>query len=388
MISPQEFVQYLKERCWLFCSCVPCSFFQAAINCVREDTGLRYVTVPNEGSALALAAGSYLAGTPGVVMIQNSGFGNLVNPLTSLNMIYGLPALLFISGRAYGVADEPQHEVIGRTMGGVLKAMGVQGCDLPTEKATYQKALDEARRYMEETRQPFVFFVRKDTVGTYEPEKPACEDGGVKPPRACGSHGASAQNAYPLSRMDAIRIIAENFKGGEHVIATTGMPSRELFSVADRAENFYMQGSMGHAASIGLGIALTRPEKKMVVLDGDGALLMHMGVLSAVGHYKPANFFHLVLDNEAYETTGNQDTTSKTTDFCLAAKAAGYRETAEAADEAGLREKLRLLLGAKGPVLLRIKINRRPAGKVPRITTKYTSEQITANFKKTLDEKK
>ncbi len=366
MISPQDFVQALKTRKWRFFTGVPCSFFQSAINCVRGDKDLRYIIAPNEGSALALASGACLAGQPAVVMIQNSGLGNLINPLTSLNMIYHLPALIFVSGRAYGVADEPQHEIIGRTMGGMLSAMGVAFSDLPQESGAYEKALDEARVYIGQKNQPCVFFVRKDTVGSYEV--------------------SVEKGAYPLSRLEAIRIIAENLKGHEAVVATTGMASRELFSAADRKGNFYMQGSMGHAPAIGLGIALARPEKKVVILDGDGALLMHLGVLSAIGHYQPKNFYHLVLDNEAYETTGNQDTTSASTDFCLAAKAAGYRQAQEAADEKSLRRTLNDFLAGPGPVLLRIKINRTPADKVPRISSKYSSEQISQRFKSALDE--
>src|SRR3989338_3730015 len=118
-MTADEFVQALKKKSYRFFTGVPCSFFQAAIHRVIDDRALRYVIVPNEGSGLALAAGSYLAGQLSVVMIQNSGLGNLINPLTSLNMIYKIPALIFISGRAYGVADEPQHEIIGKTMGQV-----------------------------------------------------------------------------------------------------------------------------------------------------------------------------------------------------------------------------------------------------------------------------
>ncbi len=362
MISPREFVDILKAENFKDFTGVPCSFFQAATSCVIDDADARYVMVPNEGSALALASGFYLAGRSCALMIQNSGFGNLVNPLTSLSMIYGLPVLVFMSGRSYGVPDEPQHEVIGKTMGAVLDALGVRHEDMPDKPAEFREALKRAKAAMESKKQPFFFFVRKGTLDEYKP-------------------GRGAKGGYPLKRIDAIRIVAETLAGDELVVATTGKPSRELFSVSDKRGNFYMQGSMGHAASIGLGTALARPDKKTVVLDGDGALLMHMGVLSSIGHYKPENFYHVVLDNESYETTGDQDTTSPTTDFAAAAKACGYRSAEEVRDEAGLRSALQRVLRAPGPVLLRVKINRISTEDIPRISSKYDSVMIASNFR-------
>jgi phosphonopyruvate decarboxylase len=365
MINPQEFVNSLKRSGFHFFTGVPCSFFQSAINCVRADDGLQYLSAVNEGAALALASGAQLAGRGAVVMLQNSGLGNLINPLTSLNMIYNLPVLLFISGRAYGVQDEPQHEIMGKTMGGLLEAMGVCYSDLPQDLKDYEEALRAAKKTMSQRQQPYVFFVRKDSVGSFE--TPA------------------VKGDYPLSRMAAIKIVAEFLKDDDVVIATTGMPSRELFSSCDRPLNFYMQGSMGHAPSIALGVALSKPGQRVISLDGDGALLMHMGVLSTIGYYKPENFFHIVLDNEAYETTGNQDTTSSSTDFCQAAKACGYREVFNAGSEDELRLSLRRLFDQRGPVLLRVKINRVTEIKSARITTKYTCGQITQNFKTALN---
>ena len=365
MISPRDFVGALKKRGIRSFTGVPCSFFQAAINHVIHDRTLSYAMVPNEGSALALAAGAYLGGGSTAVLIQNSGFGNLVNPLTSLCMIYKIPALLFISGRAYGVPDEPQHEIIGKTMGPILDAIGISHRDLPGEKAAYEKALDEALRAMAKDKMPFAFFVRKDTINDTVAEK----------------HG---KEIYPLKRIEAIQIITDVLKGDESVIATTGKPSRELFAVRDRQKNFYMQGSMGHAPSIGLGLALEEPKKKVVVLDGDGAILMHMGILSSVGHYKPKNFYHIALDNESYETTGDQDTTSPTTDFTKVARACGYAQTADARSGKELKSKLSVLLKKRGPAFLRVKINRVPTANIPRISSKYASQQITENFRKAL----
>lgn len=362
MISPKNFIEALKAKGFTSFTGVPCSFFQAAINYVLDRPKLRYTIVPNEGSALALASGAHLAGNPTALLIQNSGFGNLVNPLTSLNMIYGIPALIFMSGRAYGVQDEPQHEIVGRSMGKALDAFGVRHQDMPSDLKAFKKSLDVACRWMKEKKQPFVFFVKKGTIEEYS----ASESPGAR---------------FPLKRIDAIRVIGDCLTGDEYVVATTGKPSRELFAVKDRAKNFYMQGSMGHAASIGLGVALAKPGKKVIVLDGDGAILMHLGILSSVGRYKPKNFYHVVLDNEAYETTGNQDTTSATTSFDQVAASCGYLHAMEAQDAKSLKTSFMSLMKKPGPVFLRVKINRKPTDDIPRISSKYSSIQIAKRFK-------
>lgn len=362
MITAQQFVNGLKARGIREFTGVPCSFFQAAITCVLSDPELRYTMVPNEGAALALAAGTYLAGQRTAVMIQSSGVGNLINPLTSLSMIYRLPALLLISGRAYGIADEPQHAVMGKAMGPMLDVIGIRHMDLPMDIASLEAALEDAMRWLEREKLPVAFFIRK---GTFASEV----DREARPVK------------YPLKRIEAIRIVAETLEGSEFVIATTGKPSRELCSVLDRHENFYMQGSMGHAAAIGLGVALQHPSKKVVILDGDGALLMHMGILSSIGHYQPRNLYHVVLDNESYESTGDQDTTSATTDFCLVARSCGYRMAEEAATEQEARNTFSRVLRGEGPAFLRIRINRLATPGIPRITTKHTAEQIAESFR-------
>jgi phosphonopyruvate decarboxylase len=365
MIPPNVFIVELQRRKFSFFTGVPCSFFKDAINIVSDNSKLQYMIAPNEGSALAAAAGASLAGKRSVVMIQNSGLGNLINPLTSLNMIYRVPCLVFVSGRAYGVKDEPQHEVIGAKMGQLLDSLGIQHQDLPQDGHDLPQALNEAVSTMENEQTPFFFFVRKGSIGGYETK-------------------TKTSNSYPLKRIDAIKIISESLTGTEYIIATTGKPSRELFTVSDREHHFYMQGSMGHAASIGLGAALSQPKKKIVILDGDGALIMHMGILSTIGHHKPKNLFHIVLDNESYETTGDQDTTSRTTDFVSVAKASGYLFADETSSSSDLKKKMAHMMKQNGPALLRVKINRLPTPDIPRITTKHTSEQIARTFQQKL----
>lgn len=362
MISPKKFVSLLASYGYETFTGVPCSYFKDIINYLGAHAQ-NYFIAPNEGAALALASGMSLAGKGSVVMIQNSGLGNLINPLTSLNMIYKIPVLLFVSGRAYGIPDEPQHEIMGAKMQDLLKSLGVSYRDLPTSEDAFVKALSEAIEVMSQNQRPFVFLVHRNTFEVYD------------------YHISAQAPQYPLKRIDAIRILSSVIPSADLVFATTGMISRELFAVDDCARNFYMQGSMGHIASLAMGTSLAQPERKVIALDGDGAFLMHMGTSSMVGFYKPKNFIHIVLDNESYETTGDQDTTATTTDFLLVAKACAYKNIAEARDEDSLRQSLQQLLGMPGPSFLRIKINRLSSEGTPRITTKYSADQIAKNFK-------
>jgi len=320
------------------------------------------VIAPNEGSALAMASGSYLAGKPAVVMIQNSGLGNMINPLTSLNAIYQIPVLLFVSGRAYGIPDEPQHEIMGQKMAPLLKTLEIPFWELPQEDGAASDLLEQGIARMKEQKKPVAFLVRKGTFSAYTEKK-------------------SASSPFPMKRIEALTIIREIISDEDLIFASTGKPSREFFTVGDRPGNFYMQGSMGHIGALALGTALAKPERRIVILDGDGAFLMHMGIISSIGHYRPKNLIHLVLDNESYETTGDQDTTASTADFCAIAKACGYGDAFQVTDSVGLRQGLSRILKQNGPVLLRIKINREETKGIPRITTRYQSPQITEQFR-------
>lgn len=361
MIDPAYFLHHLDSRGFHFFTGVPCSYFRSVIHCLKGHPASSYYIAPNEGSALALASGAVLGGEGACVMIQNSGLGNLLNPLTSLSLIYNLPVLLFVSARAYGIADEPQHEIMGKKMGALLDALEIAHWDLP-QGENFAQALDQGLAVMRKSQRPVVFFVRKGTFA-------ASEESAQK-----------FESRFPMKRMEAISVIRECLDGNDLVFATTGKPSRELFAMGDRPGNFYMQGSMGHIASLGLGVALLQKDRRVIVLDGDGAFLMHMGVLSMVGRYQPRNFYHLVLDNESYETTGDQDTTSTNTDFEAVAQACGYRKTWQVKESGELRKQMPKIFEEPGPVLLRIKINRLPTKDIPRITSRYEAPEITASF--------
>lgn len=370
MISPEKFISHLEGKGFHFYTGVPCSYFNSVIRSLESHTKSSYVIAPNEGSALALASGAYLGGQLPVIMIQNSGLGNLINPLTSLNLIYEIPVLIFVSGRAYGIPDEPQHEIIGKTMGKLLDSIGILHWDLPTEEENLAGSLDEGIQAANQRKSPVVFFVKK---GTFTPWPQPSND--IRP-------------KYPMTRIEAIRLIDELTAPEDLVISTTGKISRELFLVHDKSNHFYMQGSMGHASSIALGVALSKTNRRIIVLDGDGAFMMHMGSIPMIGHCQPKKFIHIVLDNESYETTGDQDTISSNVDFEQIAKASGYCQTHTVSNAAQLRAALSEDLDHPGPILIRVKINRFETKGVPRITTRHSAPQITQAFREAANQEK
>jgi phosphonopyruvate decarboxylase len=372
MIGAQELCDHLLERGYSFYTGVPCSTFKDVIHHVLERPGLDYVIAANEGAALGIAAGAWLCGRKPALLIQSSGLCNLLNPLTSLSVPYRIPALLFISGRAYptGEGDEPQHQLIGASARGIFECLGVHRADMSLSGCSdeFARLLDEADAVISRGEMAVIMV------------PPTCISGnGARLPRV------PIASPYPLRRIEAVQLVAEAVPKDVALVSTTGMISRELYMVDDRAGNFYMQGSMGHARAIALGIALSRPGRKVVLLDGDGAALMHLGSLSTVGHYAPPNLVEIVLDNEAYESTGNQDTTSVTTDLELVARACGYPRTRRCLTAEELRAGLAEALREPGPHFLIVKVNREELKeKVPRITERHTHDGNARTFREFL----
>ncbi len=362
MIGSAELSNVLKALDYDLYTGVPCSFFKTMIDTAILDEDVAYIAAANEGAAVALAAGAEAGGRKPVVMVQNSGLGNMINPLTSLASIYRQPMLLLVSGRAYKVNDEPQHIIMGRQMHAMLDACEIPHRDLPEEPAEIATMLRELTDISREQNTPVAVVVPKGTVGK-------------------GLSAEIPELPHPMSRRDAITAIIDSIPDGTPVVATTGMTARELFEVDDQPAHFYMMGSMGHAAAFGFGVAIAAADKKVVVLDGDGSALMHLGTFSTVGHYAPANLVHVVIDNEAYESTGNQDTTSSTTDLSEVARACGYKVTRRFDDETTLRTEVAAALASNGPTLLHVKVHRHVANKPVRITSRWTAADIGRRFR-------
>ena len=263
MISGSEFVDALERSGLQFLSGVPCSYFSSALRLLEDHPRMRYVPAANEGAALATAAGARLAGAPSAVIAQNSGFGNLINPLTSLVLPYRIPLLVIMSMRGWPSANpgEPQHQLMGRVVPDWLDSLDVPHWEL-VAGTSISDLLTRAADALAASRTAFIL-VGKGVIAT--------ETGPTGKP-----DGSSP------CREDVVRALTAELPD-EFVLSTTGYLSRALHQAGDRPTNFYMQGSMGHVASLALGTALTRPDRRCVVLDGDGSLLMHLGPLASIG---------------------------------------------------------------------------------------------------------
>jgi phosphonopyruvate decarboxylase len=333
MIEARHFVEAARERGFEWYAGVPCSYLTPFINYVLQDPSLRYVSVANEGDAVALIAGVALAGgrRRGVSMMQNSGLGNAVSPLTSLTWTFRLPQLLIVTWRAQpGVPDEPQHALMGPITPKMLETMEIPWELFPSEIDAVGPALDRATAYMDETGRPYALVMQKGTVAPY-----ALKSGAGMAARTAPTVRASLE---PLrlapearaSRQDALReVVARTPAGATAVLASTGFCGRELYAIDDRPNQLYMVGSMGCVVPLALGLALARPDLRVVALDGDGAALMRMGAFATVGAYGPPNLQHLLLDNGVHDSTGGQATVSAQVSFAEIAAACGYASSLE-----------------------------------------------------------
>lgn len=279
----------------------------------------RHVIAANEGNAAALAAGYHLAtGKVPVVYLQNSGEGNLINPAASLlhRQVYGIPVIFVVGWRGEpGIHDEPQHVYQGAVTLKLLEDLDIPAFVIGPETTDEQvrAAMEDFQAILKEGGDA-AFVIRKGGL-TYDQK-------------------ADYHNQYALRREEAIRQIAAA-AGEDPIVSTTGKASRELFEIRERAgqdhsRDFLTVGSMGHASSIALGIALHRPERRVWCLDGDGALLMHMGALAVIGQSRPNNLIHIVLNNAAHESVGGLPTAAGRLDLPAIAKACGYPHAATA----------------------------------------------------------
>ena len=309
---------------------VPDSQLKALCSYLYDEYGVsaHHVIAANEGNAVALAAGYHLAtGKTPVVYLQNSGLGNIVNPVASLlnGKVYGIPCLFIVGWRGEpGVHDEPQHLFQGEITMSLLENLHIPAfvIDKAVTDEQVQVKLEEYRELFSQGRQA-AFVIRK---------------GGLS-----YSGRTAYGNPFALTREEAVGRIAAA-SGDGVIVSTTGKASRERFEYREargmgHARDFLTVGSMGHSSSIALGIALQRPERRVWCVDGDGAVLMHMGAVALIGANRPPNLIHIVLNNEAHESVGGMPTVAGRLDLPTIARACGYPgavsvETAEELDRA------------------------------------------------------
>jgi phosphonopyruvate decarboxylase len=307
-----------------------------------------HVVAANEGNAVALAAGHYLA-TGGVacVYMQNSGLGNTVNPLVSLAdpSVYGIPMLLLIGWRGEsGIPDEPQHIRQGELSQPLLDVLGIPSAVLPSNRGGADAAVAEAVLRASKRSGPAALLVRRNTFDLYKAK--ALKD-------------AEAS----LSRERALGVIVSRLSETDIVVSTTGKISRELYEIREREgmphhSDFLTVGSMGHASQIATGVALSSPTKRVVCLDGDGALLMHMGGVAVGACLELPNFRHIVLNNGAHDSVGGMATVGLSISFSGIAGACGYSSSQQVCSEGDLRAALTDFLRLDGPSLLDVVVSR------------------------------
>lgn len=347
MLNPQEFVDCLKKNGVNFFTGVPDSLLKELCSCIAHTSRPgEHVIAANEGGAVALALGYYLATRKiPLVYLQNSGLGNVVNPLLSLvdEEVYSVPMLFVIGWRGEpGVHDEPQHKKQGRVMVPMLEAMEIPCAIVGVDADHAATIVKDAVAHVRKTSGPFALVIKKGIFGAYAASRPMKTD-------------------FSLSREEAIQQVIDALEDRDVVVSTTGMPSREVYEYRTKRgvghqRDFLTVGGMGHASQIALGIALQKPERSVYCLDGDGALLMHMGGLALVGTLKPNKYKHIVLNNGAHDSVGGQPTVALDIDILGIARAAGYERVARARTESELRSCLQELKCSPGPSLLEIQV--------------------------------
>lgn len=351
MITAADFVEAARARGFRDWAGVPCSFLKPFINYVIQAAGLRYYSCANEGDAVALSAGVALSGGLAVSMMQNSGLGNAVSPLTSLTWTFRLPQLLIVTWRAQpGLHDEPQHRLMGPITPRMLETMEIPWEVFPATRDAIEPALTRALDHMAKSGRPYCLLMQKGTV-----EACPLTGSGAPAPRALGQ-SMSRDGAATTTRTEALRRIQRLTPPGKHVVlASTGYTGRELYALDDRANQLYMVGSMGCISALGLGLALARPDLAVTAIDGDGSALMRLSLFTTLGAYGPDNLMHVVLDNACHDSTGGQATVSAGVSFARIAAACGYPLALESADPAVLDEAYATAVSG-GPRFVRLRI--------------------------------
>lgn len=363
MISPKFFIDSLSDRQIDFFSGVPDSLLKNICAYIADNKDEKHnIIAANEGAAIGLAAGHYLAtGEIPVVYMQNSGEGNIINPLASLTdkEVYNIPILLLIGWRGEpGVYDEPQHVKQGKITIPLLDVMGIKNIVMSKNEVDFTRQLDDALVYMRETNEAFALIIEKDTFESYSLKLK--ED---------------FVSQLLMTREFAIQSVVDSIGKKDVIVSTTGMISRELFEYRTKMNenhqnDFLTVGSMGHASQIALGVALETPERNVYCFDGDGAIIMHMGSMAIIGDKSPANFIHIVFNNGAHDSVGGQPTVGLKIDIPTIAKSVGYRAAFSVDCKDRLDTALERIRKETGPVLLEIKVrkgNRKDLGR-PSIT--------------------
>ena len=381
-IDPQMFYNSLLDAGLRDFSGVPCSILDPLIVRAEESDEIRYLRAAVEGEAVAVACGAWLAGSLGAVLLQNSGLGNAINPLASLALPYRIPLLLIVSWRGEpGKQDAAQHGPMGRATPGLLDLFGIPATPLrdPTQ---LKSAVEAAAIHMRRERRPAALLVPRGLFAeepsrARDAEDPRWANATPDPEAKAVTHFGGG--ALP-SRAEVISAFLHRC-GEVATVSTTGYMSRELAARAAPGRHFPMQGSMGFALAIALGISCVQTTRPVFVLDGDGALVMRLGSLATAGAKGSSRLTHLILDNGTYASTGGQPTVSPSVDFARVALACGYARAATCNGREGLAEAMDWAAqdAERGPGLLHLRIDQRESADLMR--PKVTPPEIASGFR-------
>lgn len=325
---------------------VPDSQLKSLCDYLYQDDYFSHYPAPNEGNAVGIASGSYLASRQSaMVYMQNSGIGNIINPLASLTHaeVYDIPMLFVIGWRGEpGIHDEPQHVFQGVVTLPLLELMGVHNfvIDKLCDDKSLKKIFCEVKQLLDDN-EKVALIIKK---GVFEGKQTVFK------------------NPYTLEREFAIQNILSHVKHEDALFSTTGKISREVYEQADKIlgghqQMFLTVGSMGHTSMIAYGFAMKQSKCRVWCIDGDGAAFMHMGSMALLGSRKPTNYVHILLNNEAHESVGGMPTIGDHTSFCDIARACGYPNVLKASSEKELIEALKLLDTLEGLVFIEVKVS-------------------------------
>ena len=370
MISCHNFFEILKNEDLIFFTGIPDSTVKEFIKYLEDNNGKSLINIVacNECESIALSAGYHLATNKfGVAYMQNSGLGKAVNPLTSLcdPDVHSIPVLLLIGWRGEpGKIDAPQHKKMGRIMLNLLKTLEIPYSILKPNLEEIKSDIHKAIDYLRNKKAPYALIVKSDFFLSYEMKKRTVYN-------------------YELTRENAINIIMNNLSENDIIISTTGYTSREVYEYRennkkDHYRSFYNIGSMGCASSIGLSIAIQKPDKRIIIFDGDAATIMQMGAFTTIGNVSPINFVHIIFDNHAHETTGSQPSNSKTVNFLEVAIASNYKYGKVVSNKKELMKVVNEIKSQQGPIIIvvRVKIGSRTNLKRPENDPEYYKDLL------------
>ena len=355
MLDQNIVCEELKKNGVTFFTGVPGSYLNRFCNHILKDYPERNIIAANEGNAVGIAAGHYIASKEiPLVYMQNSGLGNTVNPLVSLadEHVYSIPMILLVGWRGQpGTGDWPQHELQGEITTKLLDVMNIPYTILEDDNSKIGEVIEKAVSYAKETRRSYALIAPKGVMA--------------------GEKANNKDDLYPLSREEAIETVLDNMPEDTVYSATTGRATRELFFLRERRNesrknDFLNVGSMGHASSVALGIALEKKNRQVVCFDGDSAAILHLGALTMVSKLDCPNFLHIVLNNGAHESVGGQPSAGYLVDFTKIAESCGYETVGKAAEnKEELINAVKQLSSRQKAGFIEVKIHKGLSGKLP-----------------------